>query len=725
MTQKNLKAFVLLILFLSTTLSCFAVSPIVGLLERIDKGASKKFLIEEQKSEKDFFELAQCGNKVVVRGNNYISIATGINWYLKYYVGIHLCWNCMHAQLPSVLPAVKQKERHVTDSKYRYDFNYCTYSYTMAFWDWSRWEQEIDWMALHGINLPLAMVGTDVVWRNVLIKLRYTKKEISEFIAGPAFQAWWLMNNLEGWGGPNPDSWYRDREILQKKILRRMREYGIHPVFPGYAGMVPANAKTHLGLNITDPGLWCHYKRPAFLQPTDSHFQEIADLYYKEMTRLYGKADFYSMDPFHEGGNAMGVDLSAAGKAIWKAMKKVNPKAVWVIQAWQNNPRPQMMEQIPAGDMVVLDLFSESRPQWGDINSLWYRKDGFGRHYWIYCILPNFGGNVGLHGKMEHVIDEYYKAKGSIFSRTMKGVGMAMEGIENNPVIYELLCELPWRKERFSKDEWLKGYLKARYGKTDEKITQAWLLLSNTIYNCPVKSIQQGTSESIFCARPGDNVYQVSTCSEMTKYYEPQDVIRAAGILLESADKFKGNNNFEYDVVDIVRQAVAEKGRLIYPIMISSLKAGEKKLFEESSERFLHLILLQDTLLSTRPEFMVGRWIAYARHWGHNEYEKDLYEWNARVQITTWGNRAAADEGGLRDYAHKEWNGILRDFYYMRWKKWIDNKKMELNGGVSQMIDFYSLEEPWTVQHNKYDSVAKGSIVDMARYVYKQITCHE
>ena len=29
----------------------------------------------------------------------------------------------------------------------------------MAFWNWSRWEQELDWMALHGINLPLGFTG--------------------------------------------------------------------------------------------------------------------------------------------------------------------------------------------------------------------------------------------------------------------------------------------------------------------------------------------------------------------------------------------------------------------------------------------------------------------------------------------------------------------------------------------------------------------------------------
>lgn len=715
-----MKKFLCLISLFLLGVTLYA-SPITGLLERIDKGASRKFVIERLKGEKDFFELDQKGNKVVVRGNNYVSIATGINWYLKYYAGINLSWNGMQADLPEVLPPVLKKERHETDLKLRYDFNYCTFSYSMAFWDWKRWEQEIDWMALHGINLPLAMVGTDVVWKNVLEELGYTREEINAFIAGPGFQAWWLMNNLEGWGGPNPDSWYERQEELQKRILKRMREYGIEPVLPGYSGMVPHNAKDRLGLNVADPGRWNGYPRPAFLQPTDPQFERIAALYYQEMTRLYGKASYYSMDPFHEGGNTSGVDLEAAGKAIWKAMKQANPRAVWVVQAWGANPRPQMIRNLPAGDMVVLDLFSESRPQWGDPASSWYRKEGFGQHDWLFCMLLNYGGNVGLHGKMAHLIEEFYKAKDSSFGKTLKGVGMTMEGIENNPVMYELLCELPWREQRFSKDEWLEGYLKARYGKSDSQVSQAWMLLSNTIYNCPAASTQQGTHESILCARPSWKAYQVSSWSEMSDYYDPADVIRAAGMMVDAAERFRGNNNFEYDLVDIVRQAVAEKGRLMYRVLVDAYKAGDRELFKLSSDRFLRLILMQDRLLATRPEFKVGRWLESARNLGSTEEEKDWYEWNARVQITTWGNRVAADDGGLHDYAHREWNGLLRDFYYLRWKTWLDEQLKSFEDGQPKAIDFYALEEPWTLKHNSYASEAEGNPVDIACEIYREI----
>ena len=701
--------------------SLFA-NPIKGLLERIEPGASKKFIIQLQKNaDTDFFELDQKGNKIVVRGNTYVNIASGLNWYLKYYAGIHLSWNNMTAELPASLPPVTKPERHETNLSLRYDFNYCTYSYTMAFWDWARWEKEIDWMALHGINLPLAAVGQECVWRNMLLQLGYTKDEINRFIAGPAFLAWWAMNNLEGWGGPNPDSWYEQQEALQKKILKRMREYGIKPVLPGYSGMVPHDANKKLGLNVTEPALWNGFTRPAFLMPTDSRFAEIAALYYKELEKLFGKADYYSMDPFHELENAEDVDFDAAGKAVLNAMRKANPKAVWVIQGWTENPRPEMIKNMKNGDLLILDLFSECRPMWG-IPSIWKRDKGYEQHDWLFCMLENFGGNVGLHGRLDQLLNNFYLTKNNPLAAHLKGIGLTMEGSENNPMMFELMCELPWRPEKITKEAWLKEYLAARYGVKDEKIEQAWEILANGIYNCPFGNNQQGPHESIFCGRPSMNNFQVSSWSKMENYYDPTSTEDAARLMLEVADKYRGNNNFEYDLVDIVRQALSDRGRIVYNQAIADFKSFDKRSYARHSKEFLDLLLAQDRLLATRSEFRVGRWINQARSLGNTPKEKDLYEWNARVQITTWGNRTCADEGGLRDYAHKEWNGILKDFYYKRWKAWWKMLQGVLDGGEMQEIDWYAMEEPWTLQHNPYKTEAEGDCIDTAREVFSLLT---
>ena len=665
-------------------------NPVHDLLERIDPGASKKFIIQVKKGSSDFFELDQKGDKVVIRGNNYVNIATGLNWYLKYYAGIHISWNGMTAELPESLPKVSTPVRKETNLSLRYDFNYCTYSYTMAFWDWERWEKEIDWMALHG------------------------------FIAGPAFLAWWAMNNLEGWGGPNPDSWYTQQEALQKKILKRMREYGIEPVFPGYSGMVPHDANQKLGLNVTEPKLWNGFTRPAFLLPTDSRFKEIAALYYKEQEKLFGKANYYSMDPFHELEDAGSVDFDAAGKAVLHAMKAVNPKATWVIQGWTENPRPEMIKNLNNGDILILDLFSECRPMWG-IPSIWKREKGYEQHDWLFCMLENFGGNIGLHGRMDQLLNNFYLTKNNPLAAHLKGIGLTMEGSENNPVMFELMCELPWRPEKFTKEEWLKGYIKARYGTYDETVAKAWDILANGIYNCPFGNNQQGTHESIFCGRPSLNNFQASSWSKMENYYDPTTTEDAARLMLEVADKYKGNNNFEYDLVDIVRQSLSDRGRIVYNQTVADFKSFDKKSFAAHSQEFLNILLAQDRLLATRSEFRVGRWIEQARNLGTTPEEKDLYEWNARVQITTWGDRVCANDGGLRDYAHKEWNGILKDFYYKRWAAYWQTLQDVLDGKPMVELDYYAMEEPWTVAHNPYPAKGEGDCISVAKEVFNEV----
>ena len=60
-------------------------------------------------------------------------------------------------ELPVEFPTPSKtihKEALVRD---RFFLNYCTYGYTMPWWKWPQWEWFIDWMALNGINMPLAI----------------------------------------------------------------------------------------------------------------------------------------------------------------------------------------------------------------------------------------------------------------------------------------------------------------------------------------------------------------------------------------------------------------------------------------------------------------------------------------------------------------------------------------------------------------------------------------
>lgn len=760
-----MKKYTILLVLFVTMLSAWAGNPVQSLLDRIDAGASKKFIIEKRASDTDYFELDQRGSKVVVRGNSYVNIATGVNWYLKYYCGVQLTWNQMHAQLPAVLPRVPQKERHETNLSLRYDFNYCTFSYSMPFWDWDRWQEEIDWMALHGINMPLAAVGYECVWRNMLLKMGYSKADVDKFIAGPCFLAWWEMNNLEGWGGPNPDSWYAQQEKLQKQILARMKELDIHPVLPGYCGMIPSylmgnqevgNSEDKIDngeSSISNVQLWNGFTRPGILMATDARFKQFSDMFYAEQKRMFGVADYYSMDPFHEAANLPeGLDISACFTAIYNAMKGVNPKAKWVCQGWSENPRPEMLSTIAPGEVIFLDLFSECRPQWG-APSIWFKEDGYGEHDWCFCLLQNFGANIGMHGRMDQLINNFYMTKTHPKARHMVGMGLTMEGSETNPVMYELMCELMWRPEKFTKEEWLAGYVGARYGlmntphvlnDMDEVyaypvLNEAWQLLGREIYNCGEGNNQQGPHESVFCSRPSLDCFQASSWSKMQNYYDPTTTAEAARLFISVADQMRGNNNYEYDLVDVLRQAIADQARIVYNRTIADFKSFDKKSFKADSEEFLRLLLLQDKLLSTRSEFRVGRWLNQARSRGTNAAESDHYEWNARVQITTWGNEYCANTGKLRDYAHKEWEGLLRDFYYPRWQYYFSIMQQELDGKLPVLpvgnsswlkkcqdnplltINWYPMEEAWTLQHNAYNAEGEGDLVSIAKEIFIKV----
>lgn len=678
----------LLAIIFSLLSICCVAAPIDSLAYRVTEGTSEgRIRFREIPSKDDFFEIKTSDGKVLIEGNNPISMAVGLNWYLKYVAGIHISWNNLTQKLPEVLPLPENPIRKKASVNHRYYLNYCTFSYSMPFWDEERWMKEIDWMALHGINMPLSLTGIETVWRNLLKRLGYSDEEIGEFISGPAYFAWWQMNNLEGWGGPLPSGWYDNQERLQKNIIDRMHSLGISPVLPGYAGMVPRNIGEKLGYDIQDPGRWCGFPRPAFLLPSDEHFDSIADLYYEELAGLYGTSPYYSLDPFHEGGSTKGVDLADAGLKLMNAMKRANPDAKWVIQSWQRNPMPAMTDTLDAGDLLILDLYSEKIPKWK-------QNGGYGKHDWLYCMLLNFGGNVGLHGRMNSLVDGFYEAQSGEFGSHLTGVGSTPEGIENNPVMFELVYELPWR-EQFKAEDWLTEYVKARYGldSVPGEITDAWRTLYSTVYNAPVDYKGEGTVESLFCARPRWDAKSASTWGSSKLFYDPDSTAKAATLL----DRSNGNSNYQYDAIDVRRQANADRGNRLLRKMAVLKDAGQKDSLLALSDEFLNLILAQDSLLSLRSETHVDTWLdAAAKLAGDDRDARELYRRNAAMLITVWGDSIAANQGGLHDYSHREWGGLLRELYYERWKAFFDS---ELRG--AQQPDFYRMELDWVDRRSK------------------------
>ena len=175
-----------------------------GLLKRLlpKHVASFAFVSIPRDENRDVFEIETQDGKVCIRGNSGTSMAMGLNWYLKQYCHCHVSLCGSQLNLPEELPQLQNKVRRVSWARHRYFLNYCCFGYSLAWWDWPQWERLIDWMALNGVNMPLAVTGQKAVWQAVCLKLGLTDKQISEFLAGPPYLPFGWMGCLDGWGRP-------------------------------------------------------------------------------------------------------------------------------------------------------------------------------------------------------------------------------------------------------------------------------------------------------------------------------------------------------------------------------------------------------------------------------------------------------------------------------------------------------------------------------------------
>lgn len=694
-------------------LNMYDMIPVHRMIERsIGFENAKKFNISrlEQIYGLEKFRIFSDGNSVEIGGTSPSSAASGFSYYMKYYCKSHFSWCGNRIHLPDPLPRTEGVVVRETLFKHRYYLNYCTYSYSMAFWDWDRWEKEIDWMSMNGINLVLSILGHEEVWRRLLSAIGYTREECLKFLCGPAFFPWMWMQNLTSWGGPLPEWWFENRLNLAKKVHDRMLSLGISPVLNGYSGMVPADFKSKFpGAHIIDQGSWCGFARPSLLAPEDELFDKIATIFYEIQKSLFGDdIHYFCTDMFHEGGRIEGIDLSKNAAIVQKKMLEHNPQSIWVMQAWQSNPHKEIFDSIDKGKALILDLWCESNPTWRK------RKAFYGTP-WLWCIVENFGAKKGLYGNLELLAREPISVNKSENAGRMEGIGLAIEGIENNPVVYELLTETVWRNEIIEVDSWLDGYIGRRYGKLTKEAQKAWQLLKKSVYNC-FNEYQEGGMESIVCARPGIDVLNVSTWGPKHCYYDKSLVKEACIRLFLDYEELKNADPYLYDLVDVTRQALADKAREYYEIMIIAYKSKDIDSFILNSKKFLNLIAKQDDLLSTRAEFLLGNWLESARKLGKTKEDKDLFEFNARCLITLWGPKEAAKV--LHDYSHREWSGLISDFYYKRWELFIETLQAALvSKSEPADIDWYEWELEWVMKNNSYPTEPKGNIKEILNSV--------
>ncbi len=81
--------------------------------------------------------------------------------------------------------------------------------------------------------------GAEYPYYRALQEFGYDAAELRSWIPAPAHQAWWLLQNMSGFGGPVSEQLIEARAALGGRIARHLRSLGMAPVLPGYFGTVP------------------------------------------------------------------------------------------------------------------------------------------------------------------------------------------------------------------------------------------------------------------------------------------------------------------------------------------------------------------------------------------------------------------------------------------------------------------------------------------------------
>ncbi|HLK31410.1 MAG TPA: alpha-N-acetylglucosaminidase [Puia sp.] len=699
----------------------FDVNAVQNLIKRILPLHANVFSFEKLNPEKnrDAFEIESRNNKIILRGNTGVAIASALYYYLTEFCHCQITWNGTNLNLPKQLPLPSSKIHKTSPYEYRYYLNYCTFNYSMSWWDWPRWEKEIDWMALHGINMPLAITGEEYTWREVYKQMGFTDDDLKDFFSGPAYFSWFWMGNLDGWGGPLPISWMESHKELEQKILQRERELGMKPVMPAFTGHVPAAFKKKYPNAKLKVANWKNgFADTYILDPEDPLFAEIGKKFLQTQTKLFGTDHLYSADTFNE--NEPSSDdpafLSSLSKKIYQGMRDTDTSAVWVMQGWlfysdrkfwKASQIEALLQSVPDNKMILLDLAAE-------IELIWKRTQAFYGKQWIWNMINNFGGNINLFGRMDVVANGPALALANDSSKNMAGIGMTMEAIEQNPVIYELMMQHVWQTDAINLDDWTKKYVRNRYGDDDKSLLNAWQILRGTAYNG--KLIRDG-AESILTGRPTLDSTTVWTRTKLN--YDPADLLPVWKLFVEASDKHKSSDGFQFDFVDVTRQVLANYANILQRKWVAAFKEKNIPDFEKNSTEFLKLIGDMDELLSTRKDFLLGRWLEAAKINGKTVEEKILYERNARDLITLWGDANSP----LHEYSCRQWSGLLNDFYRKRWEQFVNMLDRSLKENTEADFAQFEMqirkwEWDWVNKQNDFPITTRGNSIEVSNKMY-------
>lgn len=641
--------------------------------------------------------------------------------YLKTYCNASVFWGEDGSGIQMNLPASSglpdaPATRMVSPVKWRYYWNVCTASYSGAYWDWGRWQYEIDLMALNGVNLPLAFTGQEFVWQALYATIGLTQEEMDAYFSGSAFFAWQRMGNIQGWGGPLTSTFVNAQHQLQLQILNATRGFGMMGVLPGFSGHVPAALKrVYPDANLTYSAPWggfnSTYTADALLEPTDPLFQILGSQFYKILVSTYGTDGFYNADTYNEMNPSSGdlQFLAASNKAVYSAMTAQDPSATFVMQAWLFHSgfwTPDRVQAylsgVPSGDaMLILDLNTDAGP-------LWQQYDSYYGKQWAWCMLHNYGGRRALYGNLTRIANG--PVEDIMQSPSMVATGLTPEAIENNPVVYELMFEMGWRSEAPVVSDWVSAYVTRRYGRWSPMAQAAWALLLDGVYNQPNPDTSEFTQEPTVGLTSSRN----ANATAVTMSWR---LLVSAGVSGE-VDVTVGP--YRQDVVDFGRQHLSN---LFSDVHTMNMLAFQKFQFfnynssvEVGATSTFLLGLLQDldSLLATDPNFLLGKWQSKARSFGSTAEELSNLEFNARNQLTLWGY-----SGALSDYAAKHWSGLVGDYYLGRWQLLLSRLTSAVTAGTPMdfpqyLTDVFAFETAWGKDNKTYPSAPVGDTMAVA-----------
>jgi len=632
------------------------------------------------------------GGKILIEATSGVAAANALRWYLENRCDSYIGPLNRRINFPAEPPAVGERYESESICLYRYFLNYCTFGYTFLFWQWEQWEQFIDWMMLAGYNLVLNPIGNESVWMTALQKMGYTLDEARAFICSPAFYPWQCMNNITGWSGAASMSYYAKRLELAKMINKRIRDFGAEIVAPGWSGMVPQDFDQHFSDSKPyHQGLWCGMPRPSILLQDDPWFPKVGYYYYKTLKELLGTFCYFSTDPFHEGGDSSKADLGEYAKGCLRQMQEFSPNAVWFLQGWGNNPLREILRALPVSNVLIGDLRSE----------FGIAEDSFAGYPWLYGTVDNFGGQRRLRGDLNALINQ---SLSTVMRDDVSAVGLAMfpEGVDTDEMMFDIVADYAVSSETYNADEWLKRRLRIRYGVDSEAAFEGWKLIRDYVY------IGKEPRDSGLLSRPSLSVAHV-ICQTYELTYDNDILKKAVHLLFKDYDMLCHSDAYRMDVMDAARQLIGNAAWTPIKCIQDSYYTKNEEMFEFNVELLMRYYELQDSLTGTDPHAMLGPWIQKARALGENAAEKAYMEFQARTILTLWGNREGSDE--LHDYAAREWNGLLRDFYQQRWQSYINILRCSLVTG-NKPLDYhrYDAEYYFTTLSTEYSTQPSGDL---------------